>query len=130
MLLGRIRGSVRRGGRGGGACQADQYRRAVGVALVSVLSARARDGAYGCCSARRRCVERARVAAAADQEPVEAVAADGADPAFGERVCLRRAKRGADDLDAFAVEDLVEGATELAVTVVDQEAGRCRSPGE
>ena len=50
--------------------------------------------------------------------------------AFGERVCLRRAKRGADDLDAFAVEDLVEGATELAVTVVDQEAGRCRSLGE
>jgi hypothetical protein len=68
--------------------------------------------------------------AAADQEPVEAVAAEGADPAFGERVCLRRAKRGANDLDALASEDLVEGAAELAVTVVDQEAGRCRSLGE
>jgi shikimate kinase len=33
---------------------------------------------------------------------VEAVAADGADPAFGERVCLRRANRGADDLDALS----------------------------
>ena len=64
--------------------------------------------------------------AAADQEPVEAVAADGADPAFGERVCLGRAKRGADDLDAFGSEDLVEGAAELAVAVVDQEPGRCR----
>jgi hypothetical protein len=71
-----------------------------------------------------------KLPAAADQEPVEAVTPDGADPAFGERVCLRRAKRGADDLDALALEDLVEGATELAVTVVDQEPGWCRSLGE
>jgi hypothetical protein len=71
-----------------------------------------------------------KLLAAADQEPVEAVAADGADPAFGERVCFRCAKRGADDLDAFASEDVVEDATELAVAVVDQEAGRCRSLGE
>ena len=50
------------------------------------------------------------LSAAADQEPVEAVAANGADPAFGERVCLWRPKRGADDLDALAAEDLVERA--------------------
>jgi hypothetical protein len=31
----------------------------------------------------------------------ETVATDGADPAFGERVRRRRAKRGADDLDAI-----------------------------
>ena len=68
--------------------------------------------------------------AAGDQEPVEAVAADGADPAFGERVRFRRSKWGADDLDTFAAENLVEVAAELAVTIVDQEAGRCRSPGE
>ena len=37
------------------------------------------------------------VPAASDQEPIEAVAADRADEAFGERVCLRRAKRGADE---------------------------------
>ena len=70
------------------------------------------------------------LSAAADQEPVEAVAANGADPAFGERVRLRGAKRGADDLDALAVEDLVEGATELAVAVVNQEPCRCRLLGE
>jgi hypothetical protein len=35
-----------------------------------------------------------------------------------------------DDLDAFAAEDIVEGAAELAVAVVYQEAGRCRSLGE
>src|SRR2546430_17378994 len=62
--------------------------------------------------------------AAGDEEPVEAVAADGADPAFGERVGLRRPKWGADDLDALASEDLVERAAELAVAVVDQESGR------
>jgi hypothetical protein len=68
--------------------------------------------------------------AAADQEPVEAVASDGADPAFGERVRLWRPEWRADDLDAFASEDLVEDIAELAVTVVDQEPGRCRSFGE
>jgi hypothetical protein len=68
------------------------------------------------------------LAAAAAQQPVEAVAADGADPAFGERVCLRRPEQGAHDLDAFALEDIVEVAAELAVTIVDQEADRCRSP--
>src|SRR5881396_3258435 len=68
------------------------------------------------------------LSAAADQEPVEALASDGADPSFGERVRRRCTKRGANDLDAFA-EDLVEGATELAVAVVDQEPGQYRSLG-
>ena len=58
-----------------------------------------------------------KLLAAADQEPIEAVAADGADPAFGERVCLRRAKRGADDLDAFAAENLIEGVAEFTCGV-------------
>jgi hypothetical protein len=70
------------------------------------------------------------LSAAADQEPVEALAADSADPAFGEGVRLRRPKRGADDLDALASEDEVEGVAEFAVAVVDHEAGRCRSLGE
>ena len=68
--------------------------------------------------------------AAGDQDPVEAVAADGTDPAFRECVCLWRAKWGADDLDAFAAENIVEVAAELAVTIVDQEASRCRAPRE
>ena len=61
-----------------------------------------------------------------DQDPVEAVAADGADPAPGERICLRRPKRCANDLDAVASEDLVEDTAELAVSVVNQEANRCQ----
>jgi hypothetical protein len=45
-----------------------------------------------------------------DQEPVEAVAADGADKALGGRVRVRRSKQGQDDLDTLAAEDVVEGA--------------------
>jgi hypothetical protein len=70
------------------------------------------------------------LSAAADQERVEAVAADSADPAFGERVCLRRLKRGADDLDALAAKDLIERAREFTVAVVDKEAGWRRPLGE
>jgi hypothetical protein len=61
---------------------------------------------------------------ARDQEPVEAVAADGADPTLGKRVRLRRPEWRADDLDTFASEDLVEDIAELAVAVVDQETKR------
>jgi hypothetical protein len=70
------------------------------------------------------------LSSACDQEPVEALAADSADPPFGERVCLRRPKRGSDDLDTLASEHFVEGAAELAVTVMDQKPGRCHSLGE
>ena len=59
-----------------------------------------------------------------DQDPVEAVAADGADPALGERVRLRRPERCADDLDAVALEDLVEDTAELAVSVVNRQPSR------
>ena len=67
-----------------------------------------------------------------DQDPVEAVPADGADPAFGERVRLRGPERCADDLDAFASEDLVEGAAEFTVAVVDirKRAGVARSESD
>jgi hypothetical protein len=65
--------------------------------------------------------------AARDQEPVEVLAADGADPALGEHVRVWCPKRGADDLDAFALEDVIEGAAELTVAVVDQKPDRPRA---
>jgi hypothetical protein len=71
-----------------------------------------------------------KLSPADDQDPVEAVAADGADPALGERVRLRRPKGCADDFDAVASEDLVEDTAELAVSVVNQEADRCQPFGE
>src|SRR5262245_44903317 len=51
--------------------------------------------------------------AADDQEPVEAVAADRSNPAFGEGVRPRRPERRADDLDTFALEDVVERVAEF-----------------
>jgi hypothetical protein len=67
------------------------------------------------------------LSSARDQHPIEAVAADRADPAFGEGVRVGCPVRGADDLDALAPEDVVEGPAELAVAVPDQEPDRLRA---
>jgi hypothetical protein len=64
------------------------------------------------------------LAAVRDQEPVEALSADGANKALGDRVRFRRSHGSLDDFDAFAREDRVEVAGELAVAVADQEAKR------
>ena len=64
------------------------------------------------------------VSAAEDEDPVEAVGAEGADPALGEGVRVRRLNRRPDYADAFGAEDLVEGATELRVAIMDEEAKR------
>jgi hypothetical protein len=61
------------------------------------------------------------VAAADDQQPVEALAADAADPPLGMSPRLRRPHRRLDHSDPFGTEDLVELAGELAVSVTDQE---------
>ena len=60
-----------------------------------------------------------------DQHPVEQLAADGADPAFGDRVRPGRLHRGTQDPDGFADEDSIEGVGELAVAIPDQE----KAPG-
>jgi hypothetical protein len=62
------------------------------------------------------------LAATEDQELIEALPTHAADPVFGERVCVRRPDRCADDGDVFALEDAVEDAAELRVAIVDQEA--------
>jgi hypothetical protein len=46
------------------------------------------------------------VAAVEDQEPIEALAADAADPAFGKRVSSGCAYRCPDDPDRFGAEHL------------------------
>ncbi len=53
------------------------------------------------------------VAAVDDQDPVEALAAEGADPTLGVRVRIRSSDGRPDDPHALAAEDLVEGAAEL-----------------
>jgi hypothetical protein len=59
---------------------------------------------------------------------VEAVGADGAHPALGVGVRVRRPNRRPDHLAACGTEDLVEPAAELRVAVVDQQPKRCSSP--
>src|SRR5262245_11265008 len=75
-----------------------------------------------------------KVAATRDQEPVEALSANGADETLGDCVRFRRSYWRLDDADAFAGEDGVEVAGEFAVAVADQEAEpprlRLQCPGE
>src|SRR5439155_12054730 len=59
-----------------------------------------------------------------DQEPVEALLADGAHPALGVSVRVRSSERRLDHGRAFAAGDLVEGGIELRVAIVDEEAQR------
>jgi hypothetical protein len=59
-----------------------------------------------------------------DQQSVEALAADAADPALDVRVRVRRPDRRPDDPHAFAGEDRIERRRELAVSIVNQEAHR------
>ncbi len=68
------------------------------------------------------------MAAADDEDPVEAVGADGPHPAFGVGVRVRCLDGRVDHLDALGAEDLIEGAAELLVAVVDQESKGCSSP--
>jgi hypothetical protein len=64
------------------------------------------------------------VAAAEDEDPVETLGAERADPALGVGVRVRRLHGRADHPEALGVEDLVEGMAELRVAVVDEKPER------
>ncbi len=70
------------------------------------------------------------VTAADGQEPVEALVADGSDESLCVGVRLWCLHRRVDDLDSLATEHLVEGGSELAIAVVDQETRTLENPGE
>lgn len=70
------------------------------------------------------------VAAAEDEEPVEALVSDCSYEPLGVSVRLRRADGCGDDGDAFATKHLVESGGELAIAVVDQEARPLEEVGE
>ena len=61
------------------------------------------------------------LAAAEDQQPVEAFAAYGADPALHVRVRVRRLDGRTDDLGSIARKESVECPRELRVAIMDQE---------
>ena len=65
-----------------------------------------------------------------DQDPVEALAAYGADRPFDEGVRARRAHGCADYPDGVGAEHLIEQGGELAVAVVDQKPDRLRPVDE
>jgi hypothetical protein len=58
-----------------------------------------------------------------DEEPIEALSADGPDEALRERVCSRRSNRRLDGPDTLCAEDFVEAGCELCVSVSDEELG-------
>ena len=64
------------------------------------------------------------LAAAEDEQPVEALASDAADPALGVGVRVRCLDGRADDGDPFALKDVIAAAAELGVAIVDEEAKR------
>src|SRR6266545_5342438 len=64
------------------------------------------------------------IAAANDQDPVEALAADRSDPAFGVGVRVWRSNRRPDHLDPLGTEDLIKAAAEFRVAIVDQKPER------
>ncbi len=66
-----------------------------------------------------------KMSAIEDQQPVETLSSHCADEAFCDRVRFRRPYWRLHDPDAFAAEDLVEGAAVLAIAVADQEADAC-----
>jgi hypothetical protein len=59
-----------------------------------------------------------------DQQPVETLATDAADPALGVGVRVRRLDGRADHRDPFALEDVIAAATELRVAIVDEKTER------
>ena len=61
---------------------------------------------------------------AEDEQPVEALATDAADPALGVGVRVRRLDGCADHGGSFALEDVIEAAAELGVAIVDEKADR------
>jgi hypothetical protein len=62
--------------------------------------------------------------AADDEDSVETISAESADPVLGVTVRVRRLDRSTDHPDVFSPEDLVEYVAELRVAVVDEKAAR------
>jgi hypothetical protein len=56
-----------------------------------------------------------------DQQPVQALGTDRADPRLRERVRIGRLDRGQDHLSAFGAEHVVERAAELGIPIAQQE---------
>src|SRR5262249_57867823 len=67
--------------------------------------------------------ERLQMPSTEDQQPVQALPAGTGDPALAPSLRVRGPDRCSDHLQTFCPEDGIEGGREVAVTIVDQEAG-------
>ena len=67
--------------------------------------------------------ERLELALVPDDGAVKELSAQGGDPAFGECVGHWDANRGAQDLETFGSEDLVEVVDELASAITNEGTG-------
>ena len=96
-----------------GWAQTEAARRALGVVVVEVVDEDA-----------------AQMPLTADQEPVEAFAAHRLNASLGVRVCDGRSHGRADHPDLLRLEDRVEHARELRVTITDQELRHLKRAGD
>ena len=64
--------------------------------------------------------DRAQMSLAEDEDPIEALGADGPDETLGVGVGLLSQPGGAEDFDALSSEDLVEAGGEAFVPVLDE----------
>src|SRR5580658_8972056 len=69
-----------------------------------------------------------KVPGAEHHDTVETFGADRADPALGVGIGSWRSPRGADDLDSFGLEDLIERRPEAVVAIMDDESHRFGAP--
>src|SRR5262245_52066051 len=67
--------------------------------------------------------DRLQVPSIYDQQPVQALAAGAGDPALAPSVRVWGPHRCSDDLQTLRSEDGIEGSREVAVAIMDQEAG-------
>jgi hypothetical protein len=71
-----------------------------------------------------------KMAPVKDQYSVEQLAADGANPSFGDRIRSGRPHRCAQDANAFASEHGIEDVGELGIPIPDQELESCHALAE
>jgi hypothetical protein len=71
-----------------------------------------------------------QVTSAENQDVVEALSSNGADPTLRERVRRRRSHGRLHDAEALSAEHLVEGAGELGVSIPDEELVLIEASGD
>jgi hypothetical protein len=122
MQLAGTRGAGHRAGLVDTRCSRDPRRRS-SVRWLGPAPGAAAPGVPGAgCSARRRPGGPPPGASPNDQQPVQALRADSADPPLRVGVRVRRLHRGHEHLDTLRPKHVIEPAAELRVSIANEEA--------